>query len=1165
LEKEFYPGYGKAAGKYTLFNDNWSFTRQEVGTSLEQINGEGISWSEIDLPHDWLIYNTKDLYETGEGWYKKEFVLNGMEGRRISLCFEGVYMDSTVFINNETVGEWKYGYSSFEFDITGYLQPGKNEVKVRVVHQHPNSRWYSGAGIYRNVWLKTTAPLHLVTDGIYIVAGQEEDGWSVELETEVVNAPEAGFRAAGTGTRIKGQAAAAILRHTVFDANADVIAISENQITASDALIKDTQCIYIREPVLWNLDKPYLYTLKTELIADNTVLDKELQHFGLRTFRFDAKEGFFLNDNYVKLQGVNEHHDLGALGAAINRTALRRKFVKLKEMGVNAIRSSHNMPAVELMELADELGVLIISEALDMWERQKNEYDYARFFKEWYQKDITSWVRRDRNHPSILMWSIGNEIYDTHADERGLEVTKLLKEQVLLHDPKKNARVTIGSNYMFGENAQKCADEVKFAGYNYLERLYEEQHEKYPDWYILGSETGATVQSRGVYHFPQNKIVVMYEDEQCSCLDNCTTSWGVKSIQDSLTCYRDKKYTLGQFVWTGFDYIGEPTPYATKNSYYGQLDTAGFPKDTYYLYQAQWTDYKVSPMVHVFPYWDFNEGQLIDILVCSNAPRIELFFNEESVGAFDIDHARGKQLMGKWQLPYRPGILKAVAYDENGKVIATDIQSSFGDGAKILLSPDKYELRADGLDLIFMEISLQDDKGNPVANANNRVEVAVSGAGRLVGLDNGDSTDYDQYKGTSRRFFAGKLLAIVAARTEPGEIQVEVSSQGLPCEKLILKAIPCEKIPGVSALMQNIKSEPDPEIPVRKIELINRGTNRLDREHTTAKVSARILPENSTCQEIEWKAVTAAGIETNTVKIEVEDKEAAITALGDGEFRLRCIAKNGTGLTKVISELEFEISGMGAVTVNPYELIDAALYNVSNYELDNGLMGGINTRDGVTNIIGFRGFDFGDYGSDEVTLPICFWSNDPIPVEIWEGVPGEPGAAQLLAATYQADWIWATFLPNIFKLPRRLKGITTVCFVFYHKLNLQGIRFTYTEKALERLKAVDNNRIYGDSYTITREAIEHIGNNSSIEFDGMDFGEEGVTKLVICGRSHTDNTIHLHFDSEEGSASQSVEFPYTEEYTEKEFILTRVTGKQKVSFVFLPGCNFDFEGFHFLI
>ena len=348
-----------------------------------------------------------------------------------------------------------------------------------------------------------------------------------------------------------------------------------------------------------------------------------------------------LNGKKIKLNGVCEHHDLGALGAAFNKAALKRRFVILKEMGVNAVRTAHNMPAVELMELADEMGILIVSEAFDMWEKSKTPYDYARFFKEWAHIDVKSWVMRDRNHPSLLMWSIGNEIYDTHAGERGQEVTKMLMDYVLKYDPRENAKVTIGSNFMPWENAQKCADIVKVAGYNYAEKYYKKHHEEHQDWIIYGSETASIVQSRGIYHFPFEKSILADDDEQCSALGNSTTSWGAKSAEACIIAERDTPFSLGQFIWTGFDYIGEPTPYHTKNSYFGQIDTATFKKDSYYIYQAEWTDYKTKPMVHIFPYWDFNKGQMIDVRVCSNACKIELQLNGITIGTHVIDHEHG--------------------------------------------------------------------------------------------------------------------------------------------------------------------------------------------------------------------------------------------------------------------------------------------------------------------------------------------------------------------------------------------------------------------------------------------------------------------------------------------------------------------------------------------
>lgn len=468
----------------------------------------------------------------------------------------------------------------------------------------------------------------------------------------------------------------------------------------------------------------------------------------------------------------------------------------LQEMGVNAIRTAHNMPAVELMELADEMGVLIVSEAFDMWERSKTPYDYARFFPDWWRKDIASWVRRDRNRPSLIMWSIGNEIYDTHAGERGQEVTRMLQDEVLLHDPRGNGFATIGSNYMPWENARKCADIVKVAGYNYGEKYYDAHHAEHPDWIIYGSETCSTVQSRGVYHFPLEQPVLADDDLQCSALGNSSTSWGAKNTETCITGDRDAKYSLGQFLWTGFDYIGEPTPYHTKNSYFGQLDTAGFPKDSCYIYQAEWTDYRISPMVHIFPYWDFSEGQLIDVRVCSNAPRIELFLDDVSQGTYDIDHENGLQLVGNWKLPFKAGVLRADAYDEHGQVIASEQRASFGDAASLVLAADKQELAADGQDLIFVTIAAVDANGLPVENANNRVQLSIEGPGRLVGLDNGDSTDYEAYKGTSRRMFSGKLLAIIAGTLEPGAITLRAESAGLAGAEIVLQAVPAVMAAG---------------------------------------------------------------------------------------------------------------------------------------------------------------------------------------------------------------------------------------------------------------------------------------------------------------------------------------------------------------------------------
>lgn len=362
-----------------LFNDGWKFTKQPVGTTMEAINGPNIKWEPVDLPHDWLIYNVNDLYETSEGWYKKEFILKRKRDKRYSICFDGVYMDSTVFVNNLKVGEWKYGYSSFEFDITKFLTNGVNEIKVRVIHQNPNSRWYSGAGIYRNVWWKTTKQVHFVTDGIYFSARKMNRGWLAEIEAEYVSE--------------SGDIRDAFIRHTIINQNGVNVDIYEQKVKVSNEKLTNLQTILLEQPVLWSLENPYLYRLKSELICGDKVLDTVEQSIGFRSLRFDCNEGFFLNEKHVKIHGACLHHDLGALGAAVNKAALKRQLTLLKEMGVNAIRTSHNMPSRELMELADEMGLLILSESFDMWERPKTKYDYARFFNEWCAKDVETGPR----------------------------------------------------------------------------------------------------------------------------------------------------------------------------------------------------------------------------------------------------------------------------------------------------------------------------------------------------------------------------------------------------------------------------------------------------------------------------------------------------------------------------------------------------------------------------------------------------------------------------------------------------------------------------------------------------------------------------------------------------------------------------------------------------
>ncbi len=1154
-----------------LFNDGWQFTKKKIGTSLFELQDNETAWYEVEVPHDWLIYDTQNLYETGEGWYKKCFILEETADQVVRIYFEGVYMNTTIYINGDEAGLWRYGYSSFEFDITRYLLKGENTILVRVQQEAPNSRWYSGAGIYRNIYLKVTSPLFLVSDGLYIVADGESG--EVLITVEIKEKP---------GVKYDNL----VLRQSIQDENGSVLTevlesfgfdFSERKddttILATNHMVNSQ--LHINAPILWDLENCFQYTLKTELIGDGVILDEIKTLFGFRTIAFDSREGFSLNGVAMKLRGVCLHHDLGSLGAAMNKNALERQLRIMKEMGVNAIRTSHNMPAVELMELCDQIGLLVDSEAFDMWELPKTEYDNARFFRDTCKQDIASWVRRDRNHPSLIMWSIGNEIHDTHAGPRGLEIAKQLKSYVQKHDPKGNGVITIGSNYIAWENAQKVAEELTYSGYNYGEYLYDKHHEKFPHWIIYGSETTSTVKSRGIYHFPAATPILTHDDLQCSSMDNSTVGWGAKNAEWAWTMDRDRKFCAGQFIWTGFDYIGEPTPYSTKNSYFGIVDTSGIPKDIYYMYQGEWTDYKKHPMVHLLPYWDFNIGQIIDVYAYSNAPIVELFFNGVSLGAQNIDHKQGTILHGAWVIEYKPGTLVVKAYDEEGYVIAEDSQSSFGEAKKFLLKADSTLLEADGRDLCFVEISAVDSEGHFVANARNRVQVEVTGAGRLIGLDNGDSTDYDNYKDTTRRLFSGKLMAIIETKLEPGQIEIIVTSKGLQSEALKLKVGKSKESVGISVMDNNKYNgtqsrynlkEVMEEIPARKIELtITSGGKYLNAEENAATLFAKILPAEATYRDLTWKVVNKSGVDSNIADLEIKGNEVVLHAIGDGECRLRCMCKNGGEIPQVISELEFTIAGLGAAVRDPYQFTSACFFDSSNVPLNVVKKGAVSGFHELT-FIGFRNVDFGKTGTQDLKLYIGNSGGGPVPVEVWEGTPGEGEARCFIKVMFELNGQWDDFLPNNFTLPERLTGMKNITFVIQDKIIFGGFEFIKIKKAYEQISAVAYDHIYGDTYELKENHVEKIGNNVVLEYEEMDFGTKGFTKIIIRGKTPIENnTIQIRFCDKSGNnVNQLIEFLNSEVYTIGEFKLKTLTGEQKVSFVFLPGSKFDFDWFQFV-
>lgn len=1229
-----------------LFNGGWSFWCGEPDLDVSEAGKHLTEFQKVDLPHDWLIADAKNLYRDGCGFYRKIFSMQPKENKRYFLIFEGVYMDTTIWVNEQQAGEWKYGYSTFEIDLTPFVKAGENEILVSVNFRSPNSRWYSGAGIYRDVWFKETPETYIRENGVYIhteACGEKEgkepdfllyadteivgDAWDEVRHTlyakrEVPPEIELPFELLlGDEMELVEEASP---EETYAGSERADFCVSETIIFHNTN--KNTNIYRVKSPRCWDVEHPHLYILRTALWKDGEIIQEEYSQIGFRSIAFDPEQGFLLNGRKVKLNGVCEHHDLGALGAAFHRAAMARKFRILKEMGVNALRGTHNMTAPAVVELADQMGILMISEAFDMWERSKTTYDYARFFKEWSERDVESWVMRDRNHPCIIMFSIGNEIYDTHVDAHGREITVKLRDLVKKYDYRRNAGVTIGSNYMPWENAQLCADEVKLAGYNYGEKYYEEHHKAHPDWVIYGSETSSMVQSRGIYHFPLRASILTEDDEQCSSLGNSPTSWGAKSMERCVCEDRDMDFSMGQFLWTGFDYIGEPTPYHTKNSYFGQVDTAGFPKDAYYVWQSAWTDYRKTPMIHIFPYWDFNEGQSIDIRVCSNAPFVELFCNGKSCGRQQLTHEKGSghHIIADYSLPYEKGVLYAVAYDEEGNETARETKASFGNSAEIVLRASGRAAVANGRDLFFVEIGTWDEKGNPVENAVDHVTVQVEGAGHLVGLDNGDSTDEDSYKGNSRRLFSGKLLAIIETGTIPGAVRIRVSGKGLKSAELVCEAVKIEQMipfmrgeaaqsiyrevfqdlsaetnnPGQTGLageyeeskeeqqeerqegkqirrerleeeqQQSQKErldEKQEEIPVRKITLCSPMGQKLSKEQPYLTVEAEVEPKEATDRQLMFRVVDEHGVDSNLVKLLVQGHTAQLRAMGDGSFYLRCMSRSGTDRICVINQLEFTVEGMGQAYRNPYELISGSLYTSYQGEVSNGNERGVATaRDGET-VVTFGNIDFGPVGSDEITMPIFALTSEEYPIRIYEGVPGEEGCQLLADVVYQKPSIWNTYQEETYSLAKRVTGINTISVAVHQKIHLKGFVFKKLQKAWLSLDAAEADSVYGDTFTKEERAITGIGNNVTITYTEMDFGEEGTAGIRICGRApESSNSLHIRFLQGEEESKQLVEFPMCGEYIEKEFSLTPVKGKWDVSFVFLPGSCFDLQSVQFL-
>ncbi|MDD5184194.1 MAG: discoidin domain-containing protein [Paludibacter sp.] len=752
-------------GRGISFNDNWKFQPSDV-TGANNIAFNDATWRQLSLPHDWSIelpFNQNSsagggggYLDGGIGWYRKTFVLpQNYSGKRITIQFEGIYMNSSVWINGHLLGTRPYGYSTFEYDLTPYINTGTttNVIAVKVDNTQPNSRWYSGSGIYRNVWLTVTDPVHIAYCGTFVTTSSvSQTSANISATTIIQN----------HSTNIKSISVIT----TIYDQSWNLLVTNvSNPISLLTG--KDSSYMYnykITNPSLWSLSNPYLYHIKTQIVDNTKILDNFTTTFGIRTITLNPTTGFWLNNTNIKLHGVCMHHDLGSLGAAQNYRALERQVEVLKSFGCNAIRTSHNPPTPELLEICDRLGLVVMDEAFDCWEWGKTTNDYGKYFDTWAQKDVQDWIRRDRNHPSVVMWSIGNEI-PQQTDATGYTIALNLIKWVHTDDTTRPITQALNNQSLLGPL-------MDIVGYNYASGgTYDNDHKNNPNWVIMGSETSSAVRTRGVYHLPTTQNILTSTDMQCSNYDNSVVGWG-HSAEDAWEFDKARAFVVGQFIWTGFDYIGEPTPYGwpAKSSYFGVVDMCGFPKDIYYFYQSQWTS---KPMVHLLPHWNWDSGNTIPVWAYSNCDSVSLSLNGTIISTQINKTAKPYHI--EWKIPFVAGKVIAYAY-KYGVVAATDSIVTAGNAAKVELKTDRNVIQADGKDQAFIETNILDAKGTLVPDAVNQVSYTLSGPGKIVGVDNGNPLSLESFKGSTRQAFNGKCLAIVQSTGTEGMITVTATT-----------------------------------------------------------------------------------------------------------------------------------------------------------------------------------------------------------------------------------------------------------------------------------------------------------------------------------------------------------------------------------------------------
>ena len=776
----------------------WKFQKGENSQAYQKDFNDA-KWQDITVPHDWAIYGPFDkeidkqtvaieqngekvatektgrtgaLPYVGTAWYRNEFTLPQYKlGQKVLIAFEGAMSEPKVFLNGKKVGEWAYGYSYFYFDITDdFIANQTNVLAVELSNLGSSSRWYPGAGLYRKVQLivKNEQSIH---------------HWGTTITTPVISEEMA-------KVNIKTKVTGKNLNVVTYILNAHKDTVATNK---TDAIFGNEfeQNIAVVHPKLWSPERPYLYTAISQLYEGKTLKDEIETRFGIREIKYEANKGFSLNGKVRKFKGVCLHHDLGPLGTAVNKSALRRQLQILKDMGVDAIRSSHNMPSIEQLELCDEMGLMFLAESFDEWAKPKVENGYNRFFEAYAEKDVVNLIHATRNHPSIIMWSAGNEVPDQWGSE-GVKRAKWLQDIFHREDPTRP--VTVGMDQVQSVMENGFGALLDIPGLNYRLPLYEEAYEKFPQGFILGSETASTVSSRGIYKFPvvQAKMK-QYDDFQSSSYDLEACSWS--NIPDlDFELQDDKPWVIGEFVWTGFDYLGEPTPYddqwPSRSSYFGICDLAGIPKDRYYLYRSRWNT--EDETLHILPHWNWKgrEGEITPVFVYTNYDSAELFVNGKSMGIQKKNKTtpQNRYRLMWMDVTYEPGTLKVVAFDKNGNPVAEKEIHTAEKPYKIVLDADRKTLKSNGKDLAFITVSVVDKNGIPCPTATNQLNFKVKGNGFYKAAANGDATSLELFHLPTMKLFSGKLVVIVSSKEEAGTIKLSVRGKGLKSGTIELKS-----------------------------------------------------------------------------------------------------------------------------------------------------------------------------------------------------------------------------------------------------------------------------------------------------------------------------------------------------------------------------------------